>query len=75
MCWIPLSAHKHKPGNIVYRRQREKKQQKTKTLSAHKHKAGNVGYEDKEKNNNKKQKQNTICIGHHYPHTNTKPTT
>jgi hypothetical protein len=28
----------------------------------------------KEKNN-KKQNQNTICVGHHYLHTNTKPTT
>ena len=24
MCWTPLSAHKHKADNIVYRRQREK---------------------------------------------------
>ena len=30
MCWTPLSAHKHKPGNIVHRRQREKTKTKNK---------------------------------------------
>jgi hypothetical protein len=122
MCWTPLSAHKHKAGNIGFRflllfffvfctlccrlcvcvqivvsntycvlfsffvviflcllypmlpalclcadsldtticRQTQSRQHRVQKTK---------------KNNNKKRKQNTICVGHHYPHTNTKPTT
>ena len=37
-------------------------------LSAHKHKADNIGYRRQRKITTKNKTQNTICVGHHYPH-------